>query len=323
VENMTNSRTPDAVVVDGLTKRFGARTAVDGVSFRIPVGTVAGLIGPNGAGKTTIMAMLLGLVQPTSGTATVFGAPISRRSDYLHRVGALIESPAFHPAVSGVDNLRSLAVLAGQSGDDIDELIDVVGLTGRGHDRYGAYSLGMKQRLGIAAALLGNPDLVILDEPTNGLDPMGMQDVRQLIKQISGTGDRPVGGARRTVLVSSHLLGELEQVCDWLIVLDRGGLVHLGPPDSLGGGADRLVLEVADAARLDDLAAIVDTARLPVHRDGTSVAVTLDGDVDVSLLAAEINRRAHTAGIVLTELHHDRADLEDRYLRMITGMVTS
>jgi ABC-2 type transport system ATP-binding protein len=320
---MTNSRTPDAVVVDGLTKRFGARTAVDGVSFRIPVGTVAGLIGPNGAGKTTIMAMLLGLVRPTSGTATVFGAPISRRSDYLHRVGALIESPAFHPAVSGVDNLRSLAVLAGQSGDDIDELIDVVGLTGRGDDRYGAYSLGMKQRLGIAAALLGDPDLVILDEPTNGLDPMGMQDVRQLIKQISGTGERSADGARRTVLVSSHLLGELEQVCDWLIVLDRGGLVHLGPPDSLGGGADRLVLEVADAARLDDLAAIVGTARLPVHRDGTSVAVMLDGGVDVSQLAAEINRSAHAAGIVLTELHHDRADLEDRYLRVITGMVTS
>ena len=179
----------DAVVVDGLTKRYGSRTAVDHVSFSVPTGTVAGLIGPNGAGKTTIMAMLLGLVQPTSGTATMLGTPIGRRGDYLHRVGALIEGPAFHPAVSGIDNLRSLAVLAGQpTSTHIAELIDIVGLTGRGHDRYGAYSLGMKQRLGIAAALLGDPELVILDEPTNGLDPMGMQDIRNLIRRISGNG---------------------------------------------------------------------------------------------------------------------------------------
>jgi len=312
-----DAASPDAVVVDRLSKRYGQRMAVDDVSFRIPAGTVAGLIGPNGAGKTTIMAMLLGLVQPTGGTATVLGAPISRRGDYLHRVGALIEGPAFHPAVSGVDNLRSLAVLAGQSGDDINELIDVVGLTGRGNDRYGAYSLGMKQRLGIAAALLGDPDLVILDEPTNGLDPMGMQDIRNLIKRISGTGDSSGSGARRTVLVSSHLLSELEQVCDWLIVLDRGGLVHLGTPESLGGRADTLVLRVADADRLDDLAAIAGSARLPMRRDDESIVVSMDADVDPVRLAAEINRRAHAAGITLTELHHDRADLEARYLDLV------
>jgi ABC-2 type transport system ATP-binding protein len=307
--------TADAVVVDLLTKSFGDRTAVDHVSFSVPVGTVAGLIGPNGAGKTTIMAMLLGLVQPTSGTATIFGTPISRRSGYLHRVGALIEGPSFHPAVSGIDNLRSLAALTGRRGPsvaaEIDELIDIVGLTGRGGDRYGAYSLGMKQRLGIAAALLGNPDLVILDEPTNGLDPMGMQDIRNLIKRISGNG--------RTVIVSSHLLSELEQVCDWLIVLDRGGLVHLGPPDTLGGSVESLVLRIDEAGRLDDLAAIAGSAQLPVTIDADrgQLTVALDGDVDPARLAGEINRRAHAAGIVLTELHHDRADLEARYLNLV------
>jgi ABC-2 type transport system ATP-binding protein len=305
----------DAVVVDGLTKRFGARTAVDHVSFSVPAGTVAGLIGPNGAGKTTIMAMLLGLVQPTSGTATVFGSAIDQRAGYLHRVGALIEGPAFHPAVSGVANLRSLAVLAGLPPTGLDahlaELIDTVGLTGRGDDRYGTYSLGMKQRLGIAAALLGNPELVILDEPTNGLDPMGMQDIRNLIKRISGHG--------RTVIVSSHLLSELEQVCDWLIVLDRGGVVHLGPPESLGGSADTLVLRLDEPDRLDDLAAIAGSTNLPVRVDRARVEVTLalECDIDAGRLAGEINRRAHVAGIVLTELHHDRADLEARYLNLV------
>jgi ABC-2 type transport system ATP-binding protein len=299
-----------AVAVERLTKRYGARTAVDNVSFAVPAGTVAGLIGPNGAGKTTIMAMLLGLVQPTSGTATVLGSPVSRRREYLNRVGALIEGPAFHPGVSGVDNLRSLAVLGGRSQRGIDDLIDLVGLTGRGGDRYGSYSLGMKQRLGIAASLLGDPELVILDEPTNGLDPMGMQDIRNLIREISGGG--------RTVIVSSHLLSELEQVCDWLIVLDHGGLVHLGTPESLGGNADTLVLRTFDPAQLADVAVIAGSSELPVRHEGDTLVVTLDGDVDAARLAAEINRRAHAAGIVLAELHHSRADLEARYLNLVT-----
>ena len=300
--------THDAVAVAGLTKRFGDRVAVDHLTFTVPRGAVAGLIGPNGAGKTTLMAMLLGLVRSSDGSATVLGHPIERPADYLGRVGALIETPAFHPAVSGVDNLRALAVLARQSPADIDELIDLVGLGGRGHDRYGAYSLGMKQRLGIAAALLGDPELVILDEPTNGLDPVGMQDVRALIGEIAGHG--------RTVLVSSHLLSELEQVCDWLVVIDRGGLVHLGPPDTLAG-TDRLVLRAADA--LAPTTSPCSPVRADCARPPTTApcCVTLDGHVDATRLAAEINRRAHAADIVLTELHHQRADLESRYLDLV------
>jgi ABC-2 type transport system ATP-binding protein len=301
----------DAVVVDRLTKRFGHRIAVDQVSFSVPAGTVAGLIGPNGAGKTTIMAMLLGLVRPSGGTATVLGSPVSKRTEYLPRVGALIEGPAFHPAVSGIDNLRSLAVLGGHPTAGIDDLVDLVGLTGRGGDRVGSYSFGMKQRLGIAASLIGDPELVILDEPTNGLDPVGMQDVRTLIRTMSASG--------RTVVVSSHLLGELEHVCDWLIVLDRGGLVHLGTPESLGGTSDALVLRSDTPAQLDDLAAIAGSAGLPIERREDHLVLTLADHVDAHRLAAEINRRAHTAGIVLTELHHQRADLEARYLELVNN----
>jgi ABC-2 type transport system ATP-binding protein len=303
----------DAVVVDRLTKRFGDRVAVDEVSFSVPAGSVAGLIGPNGAGKTTIMAMLLGLVRPSGGSATVLGSPVSKRTEYLSRVGALIEGPAFHPGVSGVDNLRLLAVLGGHSTVGIDDLIDLVGLTGRGGDRVGSYSFGMKQRLGIAAALIGDPQLVILDEPTNGLDPVGMQDVRTLIRAMSDSG--------RTVVVSSHLLGELEHICDWLIVLDHGGLVHLGTPESLGGTSDTLVLRAGEPGQLDDLAVIAGSSGLPIKLVDDQVVLTIRDGVDPHRLAAEINRRAHTAGIVLAELHHERADLEARYLELVNRHV--
>jgi ABC-2 type transport system ATP-binding protein len=305
----------DAVVVEGLTKRYGGRAAVDNLSFAIPTGTVAGLIGPNGAGKTTLMAMLLGLVHPTSGTGTVLGEPLCKTAGYLDRVGALIESPAFHPAVSGIDNLRSLAVLGRRSQKNIPDLIELVGLAGRGHDHVGSYSMGMKQRLGIAAALLGDPELIILDEPNNGLDPVGMQDVRRLIGEIADGG--------RTILVSSHLLSELEQVTDWLIVIDRGGLVHLGTPESLAAAGEALVVRTADPAHTRALCTMVDSTQLRVEVDGDDLLVMLDGDVDPASLAAEINDRAHTAGIVLSELHYRRADLEARYLNLVSQGATS
>jgi ABC-2 type transport system ATP-binding protein len=306
------TRSEQAVEAEHLTKRFGSRTVVDDVSFSVPAGTVTGLVGPNGAGKTTIMGMLLGLVRPTGGEAWVLGAPIAERAAYLPRVGSLIESPAFHPAVSGIDNLRALAILAGYPHDDVDALIDLVGLQGRGGDRYGNYSLGMKQRLGIAASLIGDPALVILDEPTNGLDPVGMQDVRRLVRDIGDQG--------KTVIVSSHLLAELEAVCDWLLVVDQGGLVHCGPVAELGAGTDDVVGVGAGRDCRARLAEVIHRLGRDgvVHDEGAgSLRLVLAPGEDAYTLAAAINRDAHESGVVLNELQHVRADLEARFLSLV------
>jgi ABC-2 type transport system ATP-binding protein len=310
--NATGGPPAQAVVAERLTKRFGSRTVVDAVSFAVPAGSVTGLVGPNGAGKTTIMGMLLGLVRPTAGDALVLGARVADRAAYLPRVGSLIESPAFHPAVSGVDNLRALAILAGHPDDPVDDLIDLVGLSGRGGDRYGSYSLGMKQRLGIAAALIGDPELIVLDEPTNGLDPLGMQDVRRLIRDIGDQG--------KTVIVSSHLLAELEAVCDWLIVVDQGGLVHCGPVDELGAGTDDILVVGAGRQCRQPLAeAIRRVGRdAVIHDEGAgSLRIVLTPGEDSYALAAAINDEAHRSGVVLNELQHVRADLEARFLSLV------
>jgi ABC-2 type transport system ATP-binding protein len=303
--------TPTALSVTGLTKRYGGRTAVDNLDIELPAGVVAGFVGPNGAGKTTTMAMLLGLVRPTSGTGTVLGESIDRPAAYLPRVGALIETPAFYPALSGEENLRVFATVGGQSTGAIPALLDTVGLAGRGDDRYRSYSLGMKQRLGIAAALLADPDLLILDEPANGLDPQGVREMRSLIGRLAQTG--------RTVLVSSHDLSELEQVCDWLVLIDTGRSLYQGPTrallDGAGGGLVVVPERGADRPALRELlvagghAGEVVEDRLVVGPNGS----------DPAELAAAVNRAAFHAGMVLVELSPVRTSLEDRYLSMVAG----
>jgi ABC-2 type transport system ATP-binding protein len=211
---MRGMNTPPAVVVHGLTKRYGSRTVVDRLDFEIPPGTVAGLIGPNGAGKTTILRMLLGLVHPDGGTGAVNGRPITAPAAYLPSVGALVEGPAFYPGLSGARNLAVFATLAGIDRSRVPVVLERLGLADRATDAYRTYSLGMRQRLGIAAALLGDPALVVLDEPTNGLDPAGIREMRGIIRSINEDG--------RTVLVTSHLLNEVQQVCDWLVVINAG-----------------------------------------------------------------------------------------------------
>lgn len=302
-----------AVVVDGLTKRFGRRTAVDSASFTVPTGTVTGLVGPNGAGKTTLLAMLLGLVRPTSGTATVLGRPTNSPTAFIDQVGALIETPAFHPAVSARTNLRSLAALRPRvnvGSSDIDDLLRLVRLAERGDDRVGSYSLGMKQRLGIAAALLGDPSLILLDEPTNGLDPVGMQEVREVIGAVAARGC--------TVVVSSHLLSELEQVCDHLVVLRRGGLLYQGPLAELAGGETVVQIAAADAARFDALAGLASGFGMPVTDADDALRVAVERGTDADALAADLNDAAHRSGILLRELHVDRPDLQRRYLDLVS-----
>jgi ABC-type multidrug transport system ATPase subunit len=220
---MTSARASDegggmdeyVIHTDRLTKRYGDRLAVDAVNLGIRRAEVYGFLGPNGAGKTTTLRMLLGLVRPTSGSAIVLGGPAGR-ADAVARVGALVEGPGFYPYLSGLDNLRVLARYRGLEDRVAREALEQVHLTGRRDDRYSRYSLGMKQRLGVAAALMGRPEVIVLDEPTNGLDPAGMADMRALVVSLARGG--------RTVVLSSHLLAEVQEICDRVGLIDRGRL---------------------------------------------------------------------------------------------------
>jgi ABC-2 type transport system ATP-binding protein len=297
---------PAVVRTDGLTKRYGSRLAVNGLDLEVPAGVVAGFIGPNGAGKTTTMAMLLGLVRPTAGRGTVLGASLSEPAAYLGRIGALIETPAFWPGLSGVENLRVVARLGEHDSGRIPEVLSLVGLDARGGDRFREYSLGMKQRLGIAAALLGDPELLVLDEPTNGLDPAGINEMREFILELAD--------GRRTVLVSSHILSELEHVSDWLIVIDDGSLLYQGRAAGFLGHVP-LVLALAPE-RAGDLAQLEAIARADghdAHREDDEVVMPV-AEADSRAAAAALNRAAAANGIVLTELHLRRPSLESQYL---------
>jgi ABC-2 type transport system ATP-binding protein len=295
--------------MDGLSKCYGRQLAVDGLSLEVPAGVVAGFIGPNGAGKTTTMAMLLGLVRPTAGSATVLGADIAHPAAYLGQVGALIEAPAFWPGLTGVENMRALALLGGHDESRIPQVLALVGLKERGADRFGEYSFGMKQRLGIAAALLGDPTLLVLDEPTNGLDPAGINEMRDFI--------RSVGDGERTVLVSSHILSELEQVCDWLIVIDRGSLVYQGPTEGFLGQAGTVVALAPELpVDLERLAGLARADGREPQRERDELIVPV-GEEDPRLVALALNKAAIAEGIVLVELHVRRPSLESNYLAIV------
>jgi ABC-type multidrug transport system ATPase subunit len=284
-----------------LTKRYGSRiVAVDSLNLTVRRGEVYGFLGPNGAGKTTTLRMLLGLIRPTSGTASVLGRPPGD-PESLARVGALIEAPAFYPHLSGWRNLRVIARYAGVPKERIEAALDAVELTDRASDKFKTYSQGMKQRLGVAAALLKDPELLMLDEPTNGLDPAGMADMRVLIRRL-GSGDR-------TVLLSSHLLGEVEQICDRVGVIRNGKLVAQGTVGQLRGQARLLV-------RADPM----DRARQLVEKmHGVEQVQVSDGALVVATDAAragEITRELVTSGVVVSELRPVERSLEETFLEL-------
>jgi ABC-2 type transport system ATP-binding protein len=290
-----------AVVTDGLTKRFGERVAVDRIEIELPAGVVCGFVGPNGAGKTTTIAMLLGLIRPTAGSAEVLGHPISEPAAYLARVGALIEAPSFYPTLSGRRNLEVLARLGRIDRGRIAEVLELVELSDRANDLVRSYSLGMKQRLGVAAALLPSPELMILDEPTNGLDPAGIREVRALLRNLA---DRGI-----TVFVSSHLLAEIEAICDHLVLIDKGRIAFQGSIAELLAAQHSELLAIPEHD--DDLPLLVALcveAGHPARVDGNSVHVQAASD-----WAAELNRQAMAAGITLRGLQSTRASLEEAF----------
>jgi ABC-2 type transport system ATP-binding protein len=301
-----------AVSTAGLTKRFGDRTVVDGVNLAIPRGSVCGFVGPNGAGKTTTIRMLLGLIRPTSGDGSILGGSLTDPASYLHKVGALIESPAFYPQLSGRDNLKALARLGQIPSSAIDRTLERTGMTARASDKYHSYSLGMKQRLGIAAALLPSPELLILDEPTNGLDPGGILEMRGLIRSFADDGI--------TVLVSSHLISEIEQVCDHIVMIRAGRLVHQGPVAELAAGQrPDIVVAPEHDTDLPQLVRILEVSGLSVTAspaDGTAV-VPASG-----VSAADLNRLAARGGITLRQISERTRSLEDVFFRL-TGTDTA
>jgi ABC-2 type transport system ATP-binding protein len=290
-----------AIQTRALTKRYGeAIVAVDALDLSVRRGEVYGFLGPNGAGKTTTLRMLLGLVRPTSGEAAVLGvAPGSPQG--LARIGALIEAPALYPFLSGRDNLRVLARYAGAADDRVEAVLAEVGLSARAADRYATYSLGMKQRLGVAGALLKDPELLILDEPANGLDPAGMAEMRSLIRSL--------GEGGRTVVLSSHLMGEVEHVSDRVGVIRAGSLVAEGTVEELRGRAGLRVRAepLAEADRL--------IGALPDVEDVSRVDGLLEVAVDPAR-AATINGMLVEAGIRVSELYAQKASLENVFLEL-------
>ena len=293
-----------AIRTSALTKSYGPGTGVFDLGLRVRRGEVYGFLGPNGAGKTTTMRMLAGLVRPTSGTVTVLGRRPGTR-DALSGVGALIETPALYPHLSGRDNLRLLARYAGVPPVRVAEVLDEVSMTAKADGAFRSYSLGMRQRIGVAAALLKDPELLILDEPTNGLDPAGRADMRDLI----------VGLRRdhRTVLLSSHLLAEVEQVCDRVGVIRQGRLIAEGTVAELRGRAGEGSLSIT-ADPPERAAALV--RQLPDVRSVDIIEGVLQVAVDPARAGA-VNRLLVENGIDVTELRQRSVSLEDTFLELV------
>jgi ABC-2 type transport system ATP-binding protein len=301
---ITNGEQMTSIRTTRLTKDFGDLRAVDSLDLNLPTGGVTGFVGPNGAGKSTTIRMLLGLVKPTSGDGEVLGQSITDPSAYLHRVGALIEAPAFYPSLTGEENLRVVATLGGYERNRIAEMLMTVGLSDRGGDKYKNYSLGMKQRLGIAAALLPDPDLLVLDEPTNGLDPVGIVEIRNLLMDLGASG--------KTVFVSSHLLAEIEAACDSIVMIDHGGVVFSGTMiDLLNRNSPTVRAAAENEADTADLIGIVSKAGYRSTR--------VNGGIEIeapAAWAADLNRLAWQSGINLKEVRATSADLEKAFFAM-------
>jgi ABC-2 type transport system ATP-binding protein len=298
----------------GLTKRFGERVAVNDVELRIPRGSAFGYLGPNGAGKTTLIRMLLGLTHASEGSMRLLGRPVpEEREEALARVGAIVEEPRFHGHLTGRENLEVVAAARGREAHGrIDGALRRVGLTERANDRVKRYSLGMRQRLGVAQSLLADPELLILDEPTNGLDPAGIQEFRGMIRGFVDEG--------RTVLLSSHLLDEVEKICDAVAIVDLGRVVAQGSIDAIAAdGASRVVVGSGEPERVLSVvsghAAVCTAERLA---DG--VRLTLHSDVERNAAGADINRRLVEAGIPVHRFEPVATSLEQRFLEITSRL---
>lgn len=290
----------DVITVDRLSKRFRHVLAVDDLSFGLKHGTVTGFLGPNGAGKTTTLRMLLGLMRPTSGSASLFGQPYAAIPNPARRVGAVLEATDFHPGRSAHNHLLMLAYAADLPADRVDEVLALVELSKAAHRRVGGYSMGMRQRLGLASALLGDPELLILDEPANGVDPEGVRWLREFLRSFASDG--------KTVLVSSHVLGEVAQTADEVVIINHGRLVTMSPlPDLLAQATSSVHVVAPEAGRLHDL----------LDHDGFDVRLLDTHELVVTgVTTAEVGEIAGGAGLFLHELSQHASSLEDIFLEL-------
>ena len=302
----TQASTGFVVETSGLTKRFGNRVAVDNVELRVPRGSAFGYLGPNGAGKTTLIRMLLGLTHATAGTMRLLGRPVpDERAAALTRVGAIVEEPRFHGHLTGRENLTVIAAAREpEAHDRIDGALARVGLSQRADERVKRYSLGMRQRLGVARSLLADPELLILDEPTNGLDPAGIHEFRDMIRGFVAEG--------RTVLLSSHLLDEVEKICDEVAIVDQGKVVVQGSIAELAAGGKQTIL----IATSDEEQALT---ILSEHRGVKSAIAEFNGirvtlDTDSLEAQDDISRRLVLAGLAIRRFEPARVSLEQRFL---------
>jgi ABC-2 type transport system ATP-binding protein len=288
------------IEVDHLTKRFRSTVAVDDLSFEVREGAITGFLGPNGAGKTTTLRVVLGLVRPSSGSARILGQPYRALDEPANKVGAVLEASSFHPGRSGRNHLRVVAAASGQPRSRVDEVLEIVGLSGDAGRRVGGYSLGMRQRLSLAAALLGDPQVYVLDEPANGLDPQGIRWLRELLRSLAGEG--------RTILISSHVLAEIEQIADEVVIIHRGKFVEHATTAELAAraaGGIRVRSPQADRLRI-----VLEQAGIKVSAaEGDLLSVTDTTTATVGDLAA-------ANGIVLHELTAEASTLEEAFLEL-------
>jgi len=300
-----------AIETRGLTKRFGERTAVDSVDLRVPRGSAFGFLGPNGAGKTTMIRMLLGLTHSSAGSATLLGRPVpSQRAQALQGVGAIVEEPRFHPQLTGRENLRIVAAVRGpEARERIDPALARVSLSERADEKVKKYSLGMRQRLGVARCLLADPQLLILDEPTNGLDPGGIQEFRFMIREM-------VEQEGRTVFISSHLLDEVEKICDAAAIVDRGKVITQGTIADLAAGGTGAHPELILGVDHPELALSTLSSSalvLEAHRSPEGLRVVLAGEPETT---SQINAALVHAGVGVLRLEPVRHSLEQRFLEV-------
>ena len=291
------------IEVSHLTKRYGKVLAVDDLSFRAEPGRVTGFLGPNGAGKTTTLRSLVALLHPTSGDATILGRQYAELPDPVSTVGAILEANAFHPGRTGRNHLRTIARAGGIADGRVDEVLELVDLTAAANRRAKGYSLGMKQRLSLAGALLGDPEVLVLDEPANGLDPQGIRWLRDLLRSLAGKG--------RTVLVSSHVLTEMAQLADDVVIIAKGRLITQAPMADVLAGSGRGT-RVRSPER-DRLAAAL-------KRAGIEAGPMGDDGLAVSAPAAKVGEVAAAEGIVLHELGSEAVSLEDVFLDLTEGV---